>query len=215
MAISQLTINSYKTGKTNYWTNANSVAIGIGTGDVIAYKNRKDGMFYAVKVISKTTENEDITLVVKGVRFKFEGLQTVSGVNYANIQVGDIFWGANSAGGYSSVYPANSGICNSGKPSDMGLGVSGTPSACISYAEFFDHETLTITGLLHAITAQTADDIEQITVLPDIPSTAPGTPGYATGTEAINKYTPPTDGGEAVLNGIARQLAYNFIYSVI
>lgn len=213
MTITQTTVDTYKTEKSNYWTIARGVAIQISAGDVIAYKNNKDGMFYAVKVISKTLgSQEDVALTVKGVRFKFEGLQTVGGTNYANMQVGDIFCGGNSTGGHSSISVADNGICKNGKLSAMGTGVSGTPSACISYAEFFDHETLTIPGFIHNTTLDPTDDIEQITVLPDVPSST-GTIGYNNGTEAINKFT--SLHGEPILNGIARQLAYNFRFSVI
>ena len=214
MAITQAIVDTYKSEKTTYWLRANNVGIGIDTGDVIAYKNNKDGMFYAVKVISKITgSNEDIALTVKGVRFKFEGLQTVGGTNYANIQVGDIFCGGNSTGGHSSISIADNGICKNGKLSAMGTGVSGTPSVCISYAEFFDHETLTIPGFIHNTTLDPTDDIEQITVLPDIPPSTGTVLGYDNGTEAINKFT--SLHGEPILNGIARQLAYNFRFSVI
>jgi len=213
MTITQTTVDTYKTEKSNYWTKAHGFAIQISVGDVIAYKNNKDGMFYAVKVISKTLgSQEDVALTVKGVRFKFEGLQTVGGTNYANMQVGDIFCGGNSTGGHSSISVADNGICKNGKLSAMGTGVSGTPSACISYAEFFDHETLTIPGFIHNTTLDPTDDIEQITVLPDVPSST-GTIGYNNGTEAINKFT--SLHGEPILNGIARQLAYNFRFSVI
>lgn len=214
MAITQATVNTYKSAKTNYWLEANGVGVQINTGDVIAYKNNKDGMFYAVKVISKIVGgNEDIGLTVKGVRFKFEGLQTVDGINYANMQVGDIFHGGGSTGGHSYIAAPDNGICKNGKLDAMGLGVSGTPSACISYAEFFDNEILTIPGFLHNTTLDYTDDIEQITVLPDTPSSTGTVPGYNNGTEAINKFN--TTFSEPLLNGIARQLAYNFRYSVI
>lgn len=233
MAITQGIETSYKNEKVVYWTEANSFITAIGLGDVIAYKNNKtdDGMFYVVKVTNKQMfMNNDVILTVKGVRFKFEGLGTVGttpAVDYARILVGDIFYGKDSTGrqstgGYVGLGYAG-GFCHNGKPSVMSggsgtPGMSGTPSACISYAEFFDNETLTISGLLHGGTTLATDDITQITVLPDKPGGAVSS--YNTKTDAINKFldngTSHSDPEQRyLLYGIARQLAWNFKYSVV
>jgi len=221
MAITQSLESTYKGQKAGYWSQANSfmgaIDADIVTGDVIAYK--KGDMFYAVKVIEKNvTMYDDVTLTVKGVRFKFEQLGTVGttpAVDYTRIQVGDIFCGKNSDGGYVGL-GYYGGFCQNGKTSAMSggndpQGTPGTPSACISYAEFFDKEELTISGLLHAGTPKQTDDITQITVLPD--NSSMPVQSYTNGTQAINKID--SGGTELVLNGIARQLAWNFKYSVV
>lgn len=230
MAITQGIENTYTAQKTGYWTQANAfmsaIYANVTLGDVIAYKNNKDDMFYVVKVIQKGAfMNNDVNLKVKGVRFKFEGLGTVGTVdpvNYALMKVGDIFCGKESDGRYVGL-GYDGGFCQNGKLSAMSggngtYGISGTPSACISYAEFFDNEILTISGLLHAGTSKLEDDIEQITVLPDNSSMV--VRPYTTGTQAINEFD---DNGTSysdpeqryLLYGIARQLAWNFKYSVV
>lgn len=186
MAITQTDVTNYTGIKPTYETYVSNIATDIAVGDTIAYHNKKDGMFYFLKVTGKNILDGDVALTVYGTRFSTTNTSVTMSA----------FLGI----------PGVS-ICQNAKDSSWMLNVAnigGSPNAdsMIKYCEIFGRTTFNVSSLLHNSTSDFNDDIEDLVVLSSIAQS-----GH-TGIDFINN-SENYGTTSFLMYGIARQIAYN------
>jgi len=202
MALTQSVVNTYEGHKSSVESSASTVATAIAPNDVLAWHNKKDDMFYVVKVANKTVSNNVVDLTVYGVCFKFDASVPSSIAN-----VNSLLYGGN-------------GIIENQKLDllyDMWVGTSYRVAAKIAYVKFFGRKTFSISDLMFSNTSNFIDDIENLKVISPFKSPYGDSSGISFQPEGgINGVTTPnTLNQNTLLPGVARQLAYSCRHSIM
>lgn len=187
MAITAGNITTYNTAKGNLATAMNNIASNLVKDDTIAFYNKKDSMFYFIKVASTPTlAGNDVSFTAFGARFSLDN---------PSITMNHIIQATVVGGGNTLI---GNGKISSAWPTYL-TGVK------IKYCEvYMKNQPFSISDVFQNSTVAQSDDIEQIVVLGQTPPLPAGSSDqdYFLN-EAIDSTLSET-------NGIMRHLVYNF-----
>lgn len=189
MAITSGYINTYNTAKSDLATAMSNIASNLIIGDTIAFFNRKDDMFYFIKVASTPTmTGNDVSFTAFGTRFSLDNSSIT--MNHLIQATASPFPGGNTLIG-------NGKISSAWAPYLTGVK--------IKYCEvYMKNQPFSISDMFQNSTVAQSDDIEQIVILGQNPPLPAGSSdkNYFLN-EAIDSTLSET-------NGIMRHLVYNF-----
>lgn len=189
MAITAGNITTYNTAKGNLATAMNNIASNLIAGDTIAFYNKKDSMFYFIRVASTPTlAGNDVSFTAFGARFSLDN---------PSITMNHIIQATNSPSPGGNTLVGN-GKINAAWPTYL-TGVK------MKYCEIYmKNQPFSISDMFQNSTVAQSDDIEQIVILGENPPLPAGSSdkNYFLN-EAIDYTLSET-------NGIMRHLVYNF-----